>query len=491
MFFRRVVTKRNGKKYVYLKLIETYRESGKIKQRVIANLGNINNLNPEKVNALISSLNKLTDPSIIVEELPPQEHGEPYFQIDELHHTWNKLGLSDFLCRAQPPKCADKFPWLIKAMVFQRLLFPSEHRPIAVSYPALKLPELEGCEIPGTDFYRAAAALAGIKKQLEAHLFNILTRYLEKPSLLYISQLHSEYAGNKCDINAAGTAYQIRSYRLPLNLLIVIFPPDIPLGCSVYDKNVSAGEIIAFQQDIEKSMNTKTCLVIDKKSGLDATLSKPDVFFIKSLSPKEFASIPVSTKDLWQDKDAFTVNNTLWVKNITKPSKRYIICHDLRPNAASDQALEQNLSQAANELDKIQSLVKQRRLRREKTILNKIAKILERYGCQDYFDFRLNLEKQEIQYSRKEEVINKVKTIQRTQVLETNLRALPALDIVTTFHQYEAFKKSLQFINDLIKIPVIYPYNKFQYSKDCITGQALIHLLGLIMKKLVSKNLNG
>ncbi|MEW5954341.1 MAG: hypothetical protein AB1815_11590 [Bacillota bacterium] len=59
MFFRKVVRKSNGKEYAYLKLIKTYREDGKVKHKVIANLGNIDNLTSETVVGLINGLAKI------------------------------------------------------------------------------------------------------------------------------------------------------------------------------------------------------------------------------------------------------------------------------------------------------------------------------------------------------------------------------------------------------------------------------------------------
>lgn len=56
MFFRIVTTKTNGKRYSYLKLLENYRENGRTRQRVIANLGNIEGLYPNKIEGLITSL---------------------------------------------------------------------------------------------------------------------------------------------------------------------------------------------------------------------------------------------------------------------------------------------------------------------------------------------------------------------------------------------------------------------------------------------------
>jgi len=56
MFFRKVVSKSGSKKYVYVKLIENYREEGKVKQRVVANLGNVEDISPEKAKKLIRGL---------------------------------------------------------------------------------------------------------------------------------------------------------------------------------------------------------------------------------------------------------------------------------------------------------------------------------------------------------------------------------------------------------------------------------------------------
>jgi len=490
VFFRRVVTKRNGKKYTYLKLIESYREGGKVKQRVIANLGNIDHLDPEKVNSLISSLNKLSEPDTIgapQQALTPREHQSPRPETADLHHLWQRLGLPDFLGRTITGKSSDKASWLVKAMVFQKLLFPSEHRPIAVSYSDLNFPELQGYEIPGVDFYQAAVALAGIKEQLENHLFEALQRCLGTPSLLYTSLIRSEYVGNECGLNTTGTAYQIRPYRQPVNLLVTIFPPGIPVSCSVCDKKLETKDITSSRDHLSQRLGVNTCMVINYKDFNFGSPTAGDPF-IRSLPPEDFGVIPVSTGDLWQDRDAFTVNNTLWVKDIAKPGKRYIICHDLHPNAAPDRALEQTLTRAAQELDKIRSLVRQGRLRRQKTITNRINEVLGKYECQGFFHLRLNLESQDFNFSRNEEVIHKLKTLRRTQVLETNLRALPAMDIVNVFQHWGATKEAFKLLNDPVKIPVMYPFTRFQHAKDYITGQALIHMLVCTLKKLVSKN---
>ncbi len=490
MFFRRIVTKRNGKEYTYLKLIESYRENGKVKQRVIANLGNIDHIDPEKVNTLITSLNKLADPDMPELDLsrktyPMQEQRHPRMQITNLDKLWQKLGMSDFLSRTLDEKKYGSMPRLIKTMVFQKLLFPQENRPIALSYKNISLPELHNCSLGENDFYQATICLAKYQEQLENHLFVTLHRQLNKSSFLYVTSLQGEYVGYKCDVNSTGTAYQVQPHHQPLQLLVTAVPPGIPINCSIKNSPFATEDISANQQNLAKRLGINLCMVSGDSNHLP--LLPPNFPSIKSLPPEEFGIIPVSSADLWQDRDAFTVDNTLWVKDIAKSKKRYIICHDLRANTKSDQALEKTLTQAVRDLDKIRSSVRQQRLRREKTITNQIIKTLKKHECENYFNYRLNLKKQDIHINRNEEVIQKLKTLNRTTVLETNLKDLPALEIINAYKQWGTIKNYLQLITDSVKIPIVHPLIDTPQCKDYIIGQALINLISCTLEVLVGQ----
>jgi hypothetical protein len=491
MFFRRIVTKRNGKEYTYLKLIESYRENGKVKQRVIANLGNIENLDPEKVGTLITSLNKLSDPCVnnerVKKVLPEEGYSPPQNRAVNLDKMWQKLGLSDFLCRAFNDRHSHKVALLVKAMVFQKMLFPQEPRPIAVSYRNVALPQIKNYEPTGNDFYRATASLAKIKNHLEFHLYKILSDHLNAGSLLYMAPVSGEYLGYECDLNTTGTTYQVQPHKRPVHLLVSTIPPGIPVNCRVSNRPFDSTKIIAAQEDIAGHLKAKLCIIADTQDHSGITTLPPGVPLIKSLPLEEFAVIPVSSSDLWQDRDAFTVNNTLWIKDIAKTEKRYIICHDLRPTSPSDRVLETKLAGTAQELDKIKSLVRQQRLRREKTIIKRINAILQKNGCEDYFNFRLNLKEPDIHYSRNEEVIHKLKTLNRTKVLETNIKELPALEIVESYQQWSNIKNKLQLINDPVKIPVIHPFTEENQINEYITGQAIVHLLSCTLETLISQ----
>ena len=65
MFTKRVTVKRGDKTYVYLKLVESYRDDGRVRQRVIANLGREDDLKTSgQLEALTASFARLEPPTV-------------------------------------------------------------------------------------------------------------------------------------------------------------------------------------------------------------------------------------------------------------------------------------------------------------------------------------------------------------------------------------------------------------------------------------------
>lgn len=112
---------------------------------------------------------------------------------------------------------------------------------------------------------------------------------------------------------------------------------------------------------------------------------------------------------------------------------------------------------------------------------------MKKHECENYFNYRLNLKKQDIHINRNEEVIQKLKTLNRTTVLETNLKDLPALEIINAYKQWGTIKNYLQRITDPVKIPIVHPLIDEPQCKDYITGQALINLISCTLEVLVGQ----
>ena len=159
MFVR---TKTSGNR-TYLQVVESYRQQGKILQRVIANLGRLDILQQSGgIEALMRSLQRFSDKLAVLGELdpknPPVLHrrriGAPLL-FDRL---WRELGIDQVIARVAK---ARKFEFPLERVLFTTVL----HRLVHPGSDRAALRWLEDYRVPGTQevdlqhFYRAMAWL--------------------------------------------------------------------------------------------------------------------------------------------------------------------------------------------------------------------------------------------------------------------------------------------------------------------------------------------
>jgi Transposase DDE domain len=118
------VTQSGGRRY--LQLVEGFRDdAGKVRHRVVANLGRIDDLTPQKLDPLINGLNRVLGrtESTAFDVIP--ESAKAYGDVFALHELWKDLGFDRALSRAlRSGRREIDAEALIRAMVFNRLCAP-------------------------------------------------------------------------------------------------------------------------------------------------------------------------------------------------------------------------------------------------------------------------------------------------------------------------------------------------------------------------------
>jgi hypothetical protein len=95
MFTKRVQVRRGDKTYVYVKLVESYRDEGRVRQRVVANLGREDELKSSgQLDQLAASFARLDPPLIGVR----RDVGPLLIVADLLE----RLGVRDLIDRYAP-----------------------------------------------------------------------------------------------------------------------------------------------------------------------------------------------------------------------------------------------------------------------------------------------------------------------------------------------------------------------------------------------------
>jgi transposase len=110
----------------YLQLVESFRnDRGQVRVRVLANLGRLDRLSPEKLDPLINGLNRAVGRAENTASEVIQEPGRSYGDVFALHELWRDLGIDKALKRAlRSSRREFDAEALIRAMVFNRLCAP-------------------------------------------------------------------------------------------------------------------------------------------------------------------------------------------------------------------------------------------------------------------------------------------------------------------------------------------------------------------------------
>ena len=118
------VTKSGGRSY--LQLVESYRvEGGGVRQRVIANFGRLDQLEPKDLEPLINGLNRAIGRTSSDAFTPEYDSAKAYGDVFMLHELWNQLGFAKVIRKAlRSSKRAFDAEALVRLMVFNRLCAP-------------------------------------------------------------------------------------------------------------------------------------------------------------------------------------------------------------------------------------------------------------------------------------------------------------------------------------------------------------------------------
>ena len=119
------ITKAGG--HQYLQLVESFRsDSGKVRARVVANPGRLDQIAPKQLDPLINGLNRAVGRAHNTSSEVIQESGLSVGDVLMLHELWQDLGVDKVLKRAlRSSRREFDVEALIRAMVFNRLCDPA------------------------------------------------------------------------------------------------------------------------------------------------------------------------------------------------------------------------------------------------------------------------------------------------------------------------------------------------------------------------------
>ncbi|MEE9201295.1 MAG: hypothetical protein V3V45_07615 [Candidatus Brocadiales bacterium] len=224
MFVRIVETRSGGKTHRYLRIVENYRENGKIRQRVLWNLGNLDKIR-HKLPGLTKSLSNHSGEKFVALKGLRTEAVREYGNMLLLKTTWDRLDVEKVL---GSNRAAKRMKPYLMAVTFHHLLNPVAPPPVAEWLDRVYLPEFYGPSRSG-------------KARLNDRVLGLL-EYLERDGrgsgLRIISGAARKRTSSFCyiiklKINALGA--RGNPLRQKESLLATLTTGGVPWAYGVYD----------------------------------------------------------------------------------------------------------------------------------------------------------------------------------------------------------------------------------------------------------------
>jgi transposase len=487
MFIRKQVVKKGLVSNTYLKLVENYREKGKVVQKTLVNFGNINHWPQEKVKELLSQLSR----SMQI-ELPPSlediEHrgvlnfGQPF----ALGLLWDALALGETLERLL---ATSHFVAPIKTMVFNRLIDP--HSELATSQ-WIRGQYIEGVpeEVPLHHYYRALNQVVEIQAPLEERIYNRLnTLFTLDFSLVFYDLTSTYFEGEGPSSAKKGHSRDHRPERPQVEIGLLVNREGIPLSHMVFDGNLK--DSTTLPQVVDRMRGTfriRRCIFVGDKGMVSSEnlkeLSAAGYEYIVSIKLRRSKEAD-RLRGLVPERDQFTeLKDNLLVHELpSSAGERYLACYNPIRAQETRAHREERLNRCEQFLSQFHLPPKQGKTKDPLKIRLRIDRFLRQRKMASLFHYGFD-SNGILHYHRREEEIAKEAALDGLFIIKTNSKELSpealALGYKTLWEVEHAFRE----VKDFIKIRPIYHHNG-----ERVRGHIFICFLAYLLEKLMEKKL--
>lgn len=391
MFLKKSSTVLQGKTYNHYKIVESYRENGKVKHRILFTLGA---LTDEQAARMQLAIRAYSDPGILVsklDDLVVTKHFA-YLDIVSLHHLWQYWAFDEFF----------KTDRWIKAMVLNRCINPVAKIKIQDWLGKTVLPALldfDPNSFSAYDVYRELDRLTERESDLQSFLYRQLQSRSPDLSDVFFYDITSCYfEGSQCVLSALGYSRDHRSDREQIVIALMITPEGYPFYWRVMEGNTQ--DITTVQgliEDVKNRFAIKNCTMVFDRGMVSSenlqSLEGEKWSYVSAMDRDEIAISdfflaalpdPPTLQD-WeqvmamQEFIAFDENQLLYFREFTDGAHRYILTFDIARFQDEQRMHQKKMDQVFAWIDqKNESLAQAKKARRREILEREIQSMLKR-----------------------------------------------------------------------------------------------------------------
>ena len=332
--FTRIKTayNRDGSPRRYLQIVESRREEGKVRQKVLCNLGRVEDLQNGKLDDLIRSLAKFSDKLAVVDAAEDlfADWSKEFGPSMVFRRLWENLGLHTILAGLFNERdLSIDVQEAIFCMVLNRLTEPTSKLGVSDWKDSVYRPEFERLKLH--HFYRAIDFLDENKDTIEEQLFfhhtNLFTQQLD---LVFFDTTSTYVEGDAgaFDLLEYGHSKDHRPDRLQVMIGILMSRDGIPIAHHVFPGNTpDTDAFIEAVSDLKKRFTIQRVIVVGDRGMMGKrtleVLEELQLHYILGVRMRNIKAGP----ELANSPEPYTfIKNNLKVKEVVHQGKRYIVC---------------------------------------------------------------------------------------------------------------------------------------------------------------------
>ena len=487
MFIRKQVVRKGPVSNTYLKLVENYRDKGKVVQKTLVNFGNINHWPQEKVKELLYQLSRAmqieSPPSLEdIEHRGVLNFGQPF----ALGLLWDALALGETLERLL---ATSHFLAPIKTMVFNRLIDPQSELATSQWVKGQYIEDIPE-ELPLHHYYRALNQLVEIKAPLENSIYNTLnTLFTLDFSLVFYDLTSTYFEGEGPALAKRGHSRDHRPDRPQIEIGLLVNRDGIPLSHMVFDGNLKDSTTLPQIVDqMRGTFHVKRCIFVGDKGMVTSKnlkeLSLAGYEYIVGIKLRRSREAE-RLLGLVAERDHFTKlkDNLLVCELPLSRAERYIACYNPIRAQETREHREALLKSCEEFLAQFHLPPKQGKTKDPVKVRLRIDRFLRHKKMAAFFHSSFDSEGK-LRYHRREQQLAKEAALDGLFIIKTNSKELSpealALGYKTLWEVEHAFRE----VKDFIKIRPIYHHNGQR-----VRGHIFICFLAYLLEKLLEKKL--
>ncbi len=494
----------------YLQLVEGYRDAeGKVKQRVIANLGRVDQLKERDLDPLIRGLQPATGqtapPASTPEFDPARSFGDPW-ALDQL---WGALGLRDALRRAlRSARRGFDAEALVRVMVFNRLCEPESKLGV--------LRWLEGVELPGIDaqtithkrLLRAMDALIDQREAVDSAVARQLRPLLDADlSVVFYDLTTVRIAGTgriEGDLRAHGLSKDTGGIARQFALGVVQSAEGLPIAFEVFEGNVAETKTLApmIERLLRRFALKRVVVIADR-----GMLSLDNVAVVEALGREQGLAVDYILAVPARRYGEFTERMAQWHSGLEAQARqtgepavmacewqgrRLVIAHDPERAAAQSQARRERIAERAAEGDRLsrrldaQDEDKPVRGRRatDRRAYARFQKAVTEAGLTRIIAPGLYAER--FSYDIDDSALAAAERLDGKLLLVTTLADLSAEEVITRYKALADIERGFRVLKSDIEIAPVY-----HRLPERIRAHALICFLALLVHRIIRQRLKA